>query len=124
MSWQEIPDGKALDLNTLPIGAKVKAKTTSKAIPVIELEKLSDRTIGVATGPVTIVNGKGDAVERLRYIPRLACLTDGLTNHFFRVNGQYAPLPRILGASLNFQIPANGTGEWVSLVVRKVEVRL
>ena len=70
MSWREIPAGKAIDLDTLPVGAKVRARTTSKAVPVIELEKLPGRVHELATAPVAVVDAKGSVVERRRYIPR------------------------------------------------------
>lgn len=123
MSWRELPWETAIDLDTLPVGGKVRATTSSKTVPILELEKLSHAVDVDAMGPVTIVDATGKELEKPLLHARSRWLRRDLANFYFSINGNSDTVLRYLGAGLHFCIPGEGPFDSSRIVaIKTVEI--
>ena len=121
MSWRTLPSGSILDLDTLPVGGKVRVSTWIDTS--VEFEKLPDQLDSCATGFLTIVNAEGSTLERPRLFVRVGRLREYLASHFFQHGNTSEPLPRFLSDSLPFEvIGLEAYGRWSQIEVKTVEV--
>lgn len=121
MSWYRLPDDYVLDLDTLPVGGKVRA--TPWDGDSVELEKLTDMLDSCAMGFLTVVDAAGNELDRPRLFVRVGRRRKDLASHFFAFGETNGPLPRFVGGNLPFEVFGLATpGRWCPLDVKTVEV--
>lgn len=121
MSWRTLPSGSILDLDTLPVGGKVRVSTWFDGSD--EFEKLPDQLDSCATGFLTLVDAEGNELDKPRLFARVGRLREYLASHFFKRDTAIDPLPRFLSDSLPFEaIGLEVHGRWSPISVKTVEV--
>ena len=121
MIWKPLPQGHILDLDTLPVGGKVRA--TPWVGDSVVLEKLPDTLDACAGWFLTVVDAAGNELDREWLFPKVGRLRKGLASHFFKFGTTGNPIPRFIGGDLPFEVFGLATrGRWCPLDVKTVEV--